>query len=170
MARTNTNGLSNKTYIGIDNGVSGSVGWVNSIGTESASFTVPTFSCLNYQKSAKNITRIDTEQLKEELRNLDNPFAVLERPMVNPGRFAASTSALRALEATLIVLEALDIPHMFVDSRDWQKVLLPKGVKGDALKKASFDIGCRLFPHLRQYFRGDADGILIAEWARRKGL
>ena len=36
-------------------------------------------------------------------------LVVLERPMVNPSRFKASKSALRAYEATLIILELISI-------------------------------------------------------------
>ena len=49
--------------------------------------------------------------------------------------------------------------------------MLPKGIKGaDVLKKASLDVGKRLFPQFADKFKGDADGILIAEWARKMNL
>jgi hypothetical protein len=86
--------------------------------------------------------------------------------MVNPGRFFASMSAMRALESTLIVLELHNIPFVYLDSKEWQQVLLPKSLKKDDLKKASLDIGKRLFPKLP--LKGDADGILIAEYLKRK--
>ena len=105
---------------------------------------------------------------------MQSPVKVfLERPMVNPGRFQATASALRAMEATLIVLEMFKLPLQYVDSKQWQKALLPSGIKGPAeLKKASMDIGCRMFPHLSEIIKkqGDADGLLIAEWARRSQL
>jgi len=86
--------------------------------------------------------------------------------MVNPGRFQASISAMRALEATLNVLEFLELPHQYIDSKEWQKVMLPSGLKGaDQMKKASQSIGKRLFPSIT--CTPDADGLLIAEWARR---
>jgi len=49
-------------------------------------------------------------------------------------------------------------------------VLLPQGIKGDELKVASKDIGCRLFPEHTELIvkHKDADGILIAEYCRRK--
>ena len=52
-------------------------------------------------------------------------MASIERPMVNPKRFEATVSALRALEATLIVLESLNIGKEYCDSKGWQKALLP---------------------------------------------
>ena len=51
-----------------------------------------------------------------------------------------------------------------------QKDMLPKGCKGEELKKASLDIGNRLFPSFKTVKHPDRDGLLIAEWARRKGL
>lgn len=157
-----------KTYIGVDNGVSGSIGIIPHHGADPCFHLTPTESHLSYTKEAKNITRINWNELTELLKPVSCPFAILERPMVNPQRFQASASALRALEATLIVLESLQIPYRYVDSKEWQKDMLPKGVKGEALKTASLNIGQRLFPQFK--FKGDADGILIAEWARRKGL
>ena len=54
----------------------------------------------------------------------------------------------------------------------WQKKLLPQGCKGEDLKRASEDIGLRLFPSLRPVIKKhkDADALLIAEWARREDL
>ena len=50
------------------------------------------------------------------------------------------------------------------------KALLPKGSKGIVLKNDSKDIGCRLFPQSSALIvkHKDADGILIAEYCRRK--
>ena len=141
---------------------------------------MPTRSELSYTKAKRNITRINWQELSQSMSIILSDAVqtkrvrvFLERPMVNPGRFQATASALRALEATLVVLESKKLPIQYVDSRQWQKMLLPSGLKGpDVLKKASADIGCRLFPHLSGSIRkhGDADGLLIAEWARRERL
>lgn len=166
----------NKIYIGIDNGVSGSIGWVDKFGVETGFCLAPIFKTLNYQKNAKNINRINFKELNNLIRRIskiDNSvlFAVIERPMVNPGRFQASASALRAFEATLNVLEWRGVAYCFIDSKEWQKLMLPKGVKGSALlKSVSLQIGQRLFPQFTDLYKGDADGILIAEWARRERL
>jgi hypothetical protein len=98
-------------------------------------------------------------------------MVVMERPMVNPTRFKATTSALRCFEAQLILIEHLGLAYCYVDSKDWQRELLPKGIKGaDEQKKASKDIGKRLFPQLADFKHSDFDGLLIAEYARRKNL
>ena len=93
----------------------------------------------------------------------------LERPFT--GKFnKANVSAARALESTLIALERMELPFEYVDSKEWQKEMLPKGIKGTPeLKKASLDIGCRLFPKHKEKIKkhGDADGLLIAEYYRR---
>ena len=173
MARQSQPTSEGRHYIGIDNGVSGSIGVINHTATKAEFFPTPTRSCLNYTKEAKNVTRVDVEELEKLLAWYPNPLVLLERPMVNPGRFQATASALRALEATLIVLERLEIPFIYVDSREWQKPMLPNGIKGaDNLKRASLDVGCRLFPHLKIELQRqkDSDGLLIAEWARRERL
>ncbi len=168
MKRNNFYG---KTYIGIDNGVSGSIGVIPSNGTNARLLVAPIFSVYDYTKEARKINRINTPSLISFLSDIINPFAVIERPMVNPTRFRATQSALRALEATLIVLERLGIPYQFIDSKEWQKSILPRGIKGtDNLKTASLSIGTRLFPQFADKFKKDADGILIAEYARRAQL
>jgi hypothetical protein len=172
-----------KVWVGIDNGVSGSIGIIKQ--SRATMLLMPTRSELSYTKVKRNITRINWQALRELL--LENcPLGTvnvwgggglvkvfLERPMVNPMRFQATASALRAMEATLLVLEMFKLPLQYVDSREWQKVMLPSGIKGaDQLKRASHDIGCRLFPHLSALIdkHGDADGVLMAEWARRERL
>ena len=151
-------------YIGIDNGVSGSVGWVAPDG-QAGYFLTPVFSTLNYTKKAANVNRIDVPTLIEYMP-VGKVF--IERPMVNPGRFQATASALRAMEATLIAVESMGLSYQFIDSKEWQKVMLPSGIKGAAdLKRASLEIGKRIFPQFSHLYKGDADGILIAEVARR---
>jgi len=161
-------------YIGIDNGVSGSIGVLSTDGTPPEFILSPVKSEQNYTKTKKNITRINYPELVKYFAKFAAlpalAHVMLERPMVNPGRFMATTSALRALEATLIILEQFRISFEYIDSKEWQKVLLPHGLKGpDELKKASHDIGCRLFPQFTELFdkHKDADGMLIAEYCRR---
>jgi hypothetical protein len=158
----------NKVWIGIDNGVSGSLGIIN----DNVSYLhVPIKKELSYTKKKQWINRIDGIKLYDILLPYVNssPMAYLERPLVNPGMFKSTISAVRSLEATLIIVEKLGIPYQYVDSKEWQTVLLPSGLKGsDELKKASLQIGKRLFPQIDFDKFKDADGLLIAEWARRK--
>ena len=158
-------------FIGFDNGTSSNGVGVVSTNRESWLYKFPTKKELSYTKEAKNITRVNYSALCDLLntiKTLDTQMIVgLERPMVNSTRFNASLSAIRCLEATLIALEACGLSYEYIDSKEWQKVLLPKGIKGsDELKKASFDIGKRLFPALD--IKKDADGLLIAEYLRRR--
>lgn len=170
----------NKIAVGIDNGVSGSIGIIYPDGATELSPT-PIRKTLNYTKKKGFISRVDVEKLKGILeplklysRTLNGPsgvFVAMERPMVNPGRFQATVSALRALEATLIVLEQLELPYMYIDSKEWQKMLLPSGIVGsDELKAASAEVGRRLFPSRGKEIKKDADALLIAEYVRRKQL
>lgn len=164
----------NKIYIGVDNGITGSIAILKD--NETIFFKTPVKKEQSYTKTKQNISRLDFLKFQELMQSYiggEKCFAVMERPMVNPGRFKAGISAVRCLEATLIVLELLDIPYQYCDSKQWQKELLPQGIKGSVdLKQASADIGCRLFPEYEELIRkhGDADGLLIAEWARRYNL
>jgi len=162
-------------YVGIDNGVSGSVGTISDETHEVSWTPMPIKKCLNYTKSKRWINRVDVVKFKELLFNKIKKFlpasfstnciVFIERPMVNPGRFQATMSALRCLEATLIVLEEMGLPYVYVDSKQWTKALLPSGLKGsDELKKASLQVAKRLFPSLECV--KDGDSILIAEYAR----
>lgn len=173
--------MAHKIYIGIDNGTTGTIG-VTGEGWIPVMVETPVVKEQSYTKAKNEITRIDHRALRLWLmENVlkkqgfipSDILAVIERPMINPMRFKASISAARSLESTLCVMEDFGIPLMYVDSKAWQRKMLPEGCKGtDELKKASKDIGCRLFPGLSDTItkHKDADGLLIAEWARREGL
>lgn len=156
-----------KTYIGVDNGVSGTIAIISE-GVIDFRKT-PVKKEQDYTKAKKIVTRVDVKALVELLEPYkENVFLFLERPLVNPGRWVATTSALRCHEAELNVIELLGIPFQFIDSKEWQKAMLPKGVEDT--KKASLDIGNRLFPKFRDYKHPDRDALLIAEYAKRKGF
>lgn len=159
-------------YIGMDNGVTGSIGIIKENG-EYEFHLIPTKSEQNYTKSKQNITRVNNPKLIELLKQFENENVkiMIECPMVNPGRFKATTSALRSLESVLIAIEHFNYSFEYVDSKEWQKHLLPNGIKGTPeLKKASNDIGTRLFPKVADKFKTDADGILIAEYLRQRNV
>lgn len=159
-------------WVGIDNGVSGSIGVVSSDGNYSLCGT-PVFNVQDYTKKKKRINRVDTKKLEDLLSVLGkNVTVILERPLVNPGRFMATISGVRAFEATLIVVERLGLRYIYADSKEWQKELLPAGYEDT--KVASADVSTRLFPredvvtYIRKHKDGDA--ILMAEWAKRHNL
>lgn len=158
--------------IGVDNGVSGTIGVIDIKEGNDQFLSMPTKSEQNYTKKKGNISRVDHEKLQEFLLQFKdkNVFVLLERPMVNPARFAATISAIRALESTLILIEKLQFSYIYIDSKEWQKELLPIGSKGTQLKDDSATIGKRLFPKHSNLItkHGDADGVLIAEFGRRK--
>lgn len=151
--------------IGFDNGVSGSIGIISE--KEVKYLSMPIFKVLNYTKKKGYVNRIDTDKLKDILSEYEGSGAIVkvERPMVNPSRFKASVSSIRALEATCIVLEQMGFGYKFVDSKGWQKEFLPTGIKGSAaLKEASRMKGIQLYPHLEGEItkQKDADGLFIA--------
>jgi hypothetical protein len=164
-----------KVFIGIDNGSSGSIGIieVNGFVTKSAFIATPVIEVLNYTKEPSKLKRIDWRSL---IKNLPKKgIVLLERPMVNPKAFVATQSALRALEATLIVLEYLgyerDKTYFFIDSKEWQREFISSGVIGhDAMKEASKQVGIEMFPSNRAFIEkhGDADGLLISSYCQMK--
>jgi hypothetical protein len=159
-----------KVYIAVDNGVTGSIGIITETGDTKYIHT-PIKKELSYTKKKQWINRIDGEALYTLLRQYatEDVQVYLERPLVNPGMFKATISAIRALEATLIIVERLKYPYQYVDSKQWQSTMLPSGLKGSVeLKKASLQIGKRMYPNLD--FKGfkDADGLLMAAWASKK--
>jgi len=157
-----------KTFVGIDNGVTGSIGLLYPNRTNSFILT-PVIKELSYTKKKQFIHRINWKEL---LTNIPKgSFVLMERPMVNSHAFTATSSALRALEATLIIVEMLECEFMYIDSKEWQREFIASSVIGhDNLKEASMKIGIDLFlNHTTKITKhGDADGLLIAEYGRRK--
>lgn len=164
-----------KIYIGIDNGVTGSIAVVGR-GVRPVLLPTPTKIEIDYQKSStRKRTRVDYGKLCQILADIKiktdsagyDLFAICERPMINPERFDATISASRAQESTLIALEHFQIPYEYIDSKNWQKAMLPEGASGDALKLASRTIGKRFFPQLGEEIerQKDADSLLMALWA-----
>lgn len=164
-----------KIYVGIDNGVTGSIGVVSENFCDF--MLTPVKKEQNYTKAREEITRVDVAALSRYLEDLkersDGILVVLERPLINPKMFRSTISAVRCLEAQQCVLESLSIPYMFMDSKEWQRSELPKGTSGTSeLKKASADIGRRLFPQFGTLIgkHKDADGLLMARHAYREKL
>jgi hypothetical protein len=154
-----------RTFIGIDNGVSGAITILSELGIVLHHIKTPVKNCLNYTKKKSFINRVDFETMKAALAMAGtNSFCMIERPMVNPMRWNASVSALRCMEATEIVLEELQIPYQWIDSKEWQKVLLPSGLVKEQLKHAADDVAKRLFP---KQVVVNSDSLLIAEYCRR---
>ena len=161
-----------KIYCGCDNGVSGSIGFVGDNIIPKLCHT-PVKKEQDYTKCKKKISRLDYHKFMKLFSeyNKNDITLLLERPLVNSTRFNATASALRCHEAELIMIYVMGIKYMFIDSKEWQKELLPKGIKGsEEQKKSSKDIGNRLFPQFSDFKHPDRDGILIAEYARRKNL
>lgn len=181
-----------KYYIGIDNGVTGSVCVLDEHGRCLEYWPTPTEKTLNYTKEKEYITRVKGEVLGKKLRPYAaNGTVVIERPLVNPGRWKATVSALRCDEATRIVLEILGLRFIYVDSKEWQEPMLPNrrkppritksmteaekneakrladAYKGET-KQLSLLVAQQLFPQIS--FKKDGDAALMAEWARRSKL
>ena len=58
------------------------------------------------------------------------------------------------------------IGYEVVDSKMWQKHLLPAGLKGEMLKKGSLQVASRIYPFIDLKGFKDADGLLIARFCQ----
>src|SRR5689334_18622755 len=105
-----------KTYIGIDNGSTGSIGIIREDGKVIFG-TIPNKKEQSYTKKEQSVTRVDVIELTKVLErecgrnnglNHTSVFILIERPLVNPGMFKATLSAMRALEAVLNTVEMLN--------------------------------------------------------------
>ena len=155
-----------KTFVGIDNGVTGGITILNTDGSVRVHSVTPVKRCMNYTKKKAFIHRVDSSIFRTLLVQAGgNTFVMIERPMVNPGRFGATISAIRCLEATELILEELQIPYQFVDSKEWQKALLPSGLKKEELKFAADSVAHRLYPRLKVV---NSDCLLLALYCKNK--
>ena len=172
--------------IGIDNGTSGTIGFI--CGAEYEFLETPVIIKLDFTKTKKKqIKRLDVDVFHKLMqsyitkaeRNNEALMCYLERPLINPMLFNTSILAVRCFEAELTVIEALKIPYEIIDSKAWQKVLLPEGIsaKGkdkkavkNELKFASMEVAIRYFPKCEKLIRKhkDGDGILIARYGKLK--
>lgn len=165
--------MDERYYIGVDNGVTGSIGIIDGSLFGVDFFKIPVKKEQNYTKKKGFITRVDVPNLIESLRPFSHcpSHVIIERPYVNPQGFKATVSAIRCLEAVLISVEMLGMSFEYVDSRSWQREALPAGCSGSELKLASLSMGIRLFPQFESGIRkhGDADSLLMAVY-RSKGF
>ena len=169
-----------ETFIGIDNGPTGSIGIINKDLTIVEFIKTPSFTEQSYTKKIQQVSRINYVEFKKIISNHKEPYALLERPMINNRRFHQSLSAIRALEVMLVCLEELNIPFSYIDSRSWQNELLPnvpriddKGIKipsvrrSALLKQESRKVAKILYPDISVVNFKDADGLMIAEYAKK---
>lgn len=161
-------------YIGQDNGVTSTIGILIE-GEKPLLLKTPVVLVQDYTKAKKNISRLISSEYYNLLekysdKSLYQTLILIERPLVNPERFQATASALRCHEAMLIIVELLELPYRFIDSKEWQKKLLPEGTEKEDLKKMSLEIGNRYFPEFKDFKHLDRDGLLIAKYAQLNNL
>ncbi len=176
-----------KLYIGIDNGATGTIGFIDDKGWYDL-VEMPVKYLQDYHRTATEICRVDHAGLAGLLLNKFAACAptgglqakvLIERPFSMQYAVKAMLNGRRALEAVLIVLEQMHLPHEFIDSKEWQSGLLPKVApqfdkKGRKmsnsaqLKRLSWSVGQRLFPTIDEKLFKDFDGLLIAEYLRRR--
>ncbi len=155
-------------YIGIDNGTTGAIGIITPDEVKLVRSRAYTRS--STLMSGKG-NEIDPKALAEILAPYSGgiKMATIERPFTAVNMGNAPVLSRGAFESTRAVLELLDIPFQVIDSRRWQKVYLPAGIKGSKdLKAASKALGIQRFPASEPEIRkqGDADALFLAHWGK----
>ena len=165
-----------RIFCAVDNGATGTIGAIHENGSLSAFMPVPVYVSQDYNRSGVHrTTHVDYDVLKGMLKDLKSQgelHLITERPLKNPRLFRATISGVRAHEILLAVARSLGLQiEETLDSRDWQTTMCGPFEKGES-KPASVRAGCELFPEHADDIRrhGDADGILMAEFHRRRVL
>ncbi|WP_413854047.1 hypothetical protein [Candidatus Ruminimicrobium bovinum] len=185
---------------GLDNGATGTISCIVKYPNNDYDIffqKTPSYTALDYQQSIQYIARIDWKKLKYWFEDIlkqvkDNyyknynveekdlkPLIVLERPMINADRFKQSKNAARAFEATLIVLEMLNLEnnYIIIDSKKWQHYFFGKNTILLDLKKESMKEGIKFLSLFKNKYNdlieiaknhGDADSLLISRFALEK--
>lgn len=180
-----------KLVFGLDNGATGTVcsiipqmKYLNFIQT-------PSIISVDYPKDIQYINRVDidnlTKWMKKSIKKAEKFYkqpiksiVIMQRPMVNPQRFKQSGNALRAFEATIIMLENLKIEYIIIDSKKWQHYFFGKNTLMLDLKAQSMKKGLQILNNYKIRAKdkkimsdvikkhGDADGMLICQFAVEK--
>lgn len=165
-----------RIFAAVDNGCTGTIGAVSESGDWSFFMPVPTYRTEDYNRTkVKHTTHVDFDMLAAYLKALmaqGELVLVSERPLKNPRLFNATMSGIRAHEILLAVARSLGVEiARTMDSRDWQVPMCGPFDKGES-KSASVAAGAKLFPEHEASIRkhGDADGLLMAEFHRRRVL
>lgn len=185
---------------GLDNGATGTISSIVKFPDNSFKIffqKTPSFITLDYQQSIQHIARIDWKKLKNWFENILNeikndynkkynvdinlkPLIILERPMINADRFKQSKNAARAFEATLIVLELINLEnnYIIIDSKKWQHHFFGKNTILMDLKDESKKLGIEFLKSFKDKkydnfidlmkHHGDADSLLICKYAFEK--
>lgn len=188
------NAKDSQLIFGIDNGATGTIACVCADYNYIDFIETPVKESYDYTKDVQKMNRVDTVQLLEWFKkhiNFVQAFyktaikiiVILERPMVNPQRFKQSGYALRAFEATLIVLEMLKLNYIIIDSKKWQHYFFGKDTTQVDLKKASMKKSLEILTDYEKEniygldIKGmkqtleqhkDGDGFLICYYAKNK--
>ena len=191
--------------LGFDNGTTAHFTLVDIEGNLIAYEKIPTFLQASWSKPTKrkyktkngyvskpyqaHFTFVDIDALKELLLKVvpstEHTICYLERPAVNffmGWQIQSSLSAFGAWQSVLYVLKSLGIECIMIDSKQWQKDLIPqatgknnkeylkslkKGERNKLLKEAADKFAHELFPSIEFKESGDGDSICIAEYYRR---
>lgn len=158
-------------YVGIDNGLSGALVYLDGAGRLLAVYDAPTVH------TAKRGTRRDymVAEMARLLRDAPGKLGLvtLEKAQAMPGQGVRSTgTTMRGAGLWEGICAGLGLPYQVVHPRTWQRVML-RDVPGTDTKARSVLQASRLWPDLSLVRKKDhnrADAALLAEYGRRIAL
>lgn len=146
------------TYMGIDNGVSGSIGIIS----DGSPRLIHAREYTRSKPKRKGSLECDPFAILRILDEAKPDGVVLERPF--RGQFRnTEVSAAHFDSVVRTILETRGIPFIQVDSKKWQGPLLGI-VKAGETKSTSLSLGKRRWPSLAAEIedQGDADALFMA--------
>lgn len=182
MRRRRAIDIKSMLFVGIDPGKKGAFGRIicngngNNVDTEV--IDMPTYQLVRGGgKNKKKKDIVDAVEVDGEfafyIEQYKNIYIVIEntQPMPKQGVVSAHTLG-RQIEMLATNCRVLDISHMVISPKRWQKMFGISGKDGDT-KGQSYQVASRLFPNL--VFRGPRNGLLdgrcdamlMAEYGRR---
>ena len=167
-----------KTYIGIDPGLDGGIGFLSEAGM--SAFPMP-FVISEKKKGGKTThkRKLDIAGLKSLLISqsaIHPQIAIIERQGAMPGQGVVSQFSIGLNYGMILgLLEGLEIPVVIIAPQSWKKEMLAGTLKD---KAASIQTAQRLFPNINLkrtekctvLHDGMAEAALLAELGRRKNL
>ena len=159
-----------KTYIGIDPGLSGAVSIIHYTDNIDV-FDTPTTE-IKSGKKTKNVYRVS--DMVNIISDYKHATAIIEKQQSMPGQGVSSMFSIGyGYGLWLGILSALKISYIEITPQSWKKEMMAGMGKE---KKASCYKVQQMFPDIEVFTKrgraldGRADAILIAEYGRRKNM
>lgn len=170
---------SSGVYVGIDNGSTGSIGYM--AGTYTSLLPMSKL-CRRYTGNKKGTgLELDPLEFYRYISNIQKEHGkirmlAIEKPFTNPGQVMTMVAARGMFSAIQAILEILAVPYIVVGAQEWQKKFLNGEVTATAnkgekeTKLRSRILGSQRWPELADPIKHqkDADALWLALHAKQQ--